>query len=65
MNELNLDANNEDQQESIEIKNESEDKEDESTVKRLIIKNMNAAFMHLDTFLAMMEECDPNGESIS
>ncbi|KAF0992942.1 hypothetical protein HZS_5977 [Henneguya salminicola] len=51
------------QQESMEIQNE--DKVDESTVKSLIIKNMNAGFMHFNKFRAIMKECDLNGEGIS
>lgn len=31
---------------------------------RLAIKNMNEYFMHLDKFLAIMEEYDPGGEHI-
>ncbi|KAF0987184.1 hypothetical protein HZS_4761, partial [Henneguya salminicola] len=63
MNELNLDVN--EQQQSIEIQNESKDEVDESNVESSIIKNMNEAFIHLDKFLAIIEECDPNGERMS
>ncbi|KAF0990173.1 hypothetical protein HZS_4955 [Henneguya salminicola] len=49
----------------MEIPNESKDKVDESTVKTLIIKNMNETFMRLEKFLLIIEECDPNGERIS
>ncbi|KAF0986569.1 hypothetical protein HZS_1069 [Henneguya salminicola] len=38
---------------------------DVSAVKSLTLKNTNAVFMHLDKFLAIMEEWDTNGERIS
>ncbi|CAK9821640.1 Tigger transposable element-derived protein 1, partial [Anthophora retusa] len=48
-----------------EIHNESEEEEADKNVKTLTIKNMNEAFTHLDKFLTIMEEYDPNGERIS
>nr|XP_012146667.1 PREDICTED: tigger transposable element-derived protein 1-like [Megachile rotundata] len=50
---------------STEIHDESEEEEADKNVKTLKIKNMNEAFTHLDKFLSIMEECDPNGERIS
>ncbi|KAF0990128.1 hypothetical protein HZS_5207 [Henneguya salminicola] len=49
------------QKELMEIQNKSKYEVDESTVKSLIIKNMNVALMHFDKFLVITEERDPNG----
>lgn len=51
-----------DNENSIKIESEEEEPEE---IKTLTLKNMNEAFTHLEKFLNIMEECDPNGERIS